>query len=83
MNANHPPILLIDDNVTWLESLADYLRSRGLAVLATCDPIEGLELLADRAASVVVCDFNMPAMDGLQILRATCAAAATRWPSCC
>lgn len=69
MEHNPSPILLIDDNSTWLETLADYLRGQGLPVMTATDPSQGLALLAEHAASVVICDFNMPSMDGLQVLR--------------
>lgn len=69
MEHNPSPILLIDDNSTWLETLAEYLREQGLPVVTATDPCQGLALLAEQSASVVVCDFNMPSMDGLEVLR--------------
>ncbi len=62
-------IILIDDNTIWLESLADYLRAKGLVVFTASDPRRGLELLEGHAIDVVISDFNLPYMDGLQVLR--------------
>ncbi|HEV8060009.1 MAG TPA: response regulator [Gemmataceae bacterium] len=64
-----PQIILIDDNIAWLDSLADYLRAKGLMVFTASDPRRGLELLEGHAVTVVICDFNLPFMDGLQVLR--------------
>jgi len=64
-----PHIVLIDDNIAWLESLADFLRSKGLVVFTASDPRRGLELLEGNAVNVVISDFNLPYMDGLQVLR--------------
>jgi two-component system, chemotaxis family, chemotaxis protein CheY len=64
-----PQIILIDDNRAWLESLAEYLRGRGLVVFTASDPRKGLELLEGHAVDIVISDFNLPYMDGLQVLR--------------
>ena len=69
MNAS-PPILLIDDDRTWLETLADCLRHEGLPVRTADRPQLGLALLerSDPVRAVVI-DFRMPEMDGLELLR--------------
>ncbi|CAN5493401.1 hypothetical protein BH10PLA2_BH10PLA2_04180 [soil metagenome] len=64
-----PRIILIDDNTAWLESLAEYLREHGVVVFTASDPIRGLELLDRYSVNVVISDFNLPHMDGLQVLR--------------
>jgi DNA-binding response OmpR family regulator len=65
----HTPILLIDDNRSWLEALADFLRSRGLPIVAVDDPEVGLSLLESREWPLAVVDLHMPGMDGLELLR--------------
>jgi CheY-like chemotaxis protein len=64
-----PHIILIDDNRAWLDALAEYFRAHGLVVFTASDPRQGLELLKDHAVNVVISDFNLPFMDGLQVLR--------------
>ncbi len=64
-----PPILLVDDNRAWLDALSEYLRGKGLVVLAAHNPAEGLALLAEHKVSLVVCDYRMPGMDGLAFVR--------------
>ena len=64
-----PRIILIDDNQAWLEALAEYLRRHGVVVFTANDPRRGLELLRANTINVVISDFNLPHMDGLQVLR--------------
>jgi CheY-like chemotaxis protein len=64
-----PQIILIDDNRAWLDALAEYFRAHGLVVFTASDPRQGLELLKDHDINVVISDFNLPFMDGLQVLR--------------
>jgi DNA-binding response OmpR family regulator len=61
-------IVLIDDDRAWLEALSEYLRSQGFDVLATVSPLEGLQLAHAQQAALVVCDYNMPQIDGLQLV---------------
>src|SRR6202042_3301139 len=60
-------IILIDDNNAWLESLAEYFREHGLIVFTASDPRQGLKLLEGHAVNIVISDFNLPFMDGLQV----------------
>lgn len=69
MNANRE-ILLIDDNPTWRDTLADFLRSRGFAVQTAGQGDTGLELLVQCKPQLAVIDFQMPGLNGLELLRA-------------
>jgi DNA-binding response OmpR family regulator len=63
-----PQILLIDNDRAWLETLADYLGAKGFRVRTADRPARGLAILDDDV-QVVVLDFEMPEMDGLELLR--------------
>jgi DNA-binding NarL/FixJ family response regulator len=67
MNADR--IVLIDDDRSWLEALAEYLQRKGFFVVAATDPDEVLVLLRKNSISVVICDYDMPGMTGLELVR--------------
>jgi DNA-binding NarL/FixJ family response regulator len=67
MNAAH--IVLIDNDRSWLDALSEYLQRKGFRVVAAADPAEGLALLRNNNISVVVCDYEMPGMTGLELVR--------------
>ena len=64
-----PQILLIDDDRVWLETLTEFLRRKGFAVQAINDPVQGLARLENNGVVLAVIDFQMPAMNGLELLR--------------
>jgi len=61
-------ILVIDDDPGIRRSLSLILRTEGYAVLAAANGREGLELAAREAAALIICDVNMPDMDGYEVL---------------
>jgi DNA-binding response OmpR family regulator len=68
MNATRR-IALIDDDCTWLETLAEYLREKGYDVEAALGGTRGLRLLERGGIKLAVVDFHMPDLDGLELLR--------------
>jgi len=67
-------ILAIDDDPSMLNLVAHILRRAGYAVELAADGAEGLRKIAAQAPDLVLCDVQMPVMDGfatLQSLRAT------------
>lgn len=67
--SNAKKILLVDDDVSFCELLADYLRVEGFSVQCTHDGETGLRVLRDAEIDVVVLDVMMPGMSGLEVLR--------------
>jgi len=61
-------LLYIEDNHEQLEVLAASLRERGFEVDTATSGEDGLELLDGELHELVVCDLNMPGMDGLAVL---------------
>ena len=61
-------ILLVDDEVNILKSLSRLLRRRGFEVRTTTSPLEALELLRAAPSDVVIADFKMPEMTGMELL---------------
>jgi len=62
-------ILLIDDDRAWRETVSEYLRDQGFAVATAEGPRPGQALLEQADPLVAVIDYQMPEMDGLQLLR--------------
>jgi len=63
-----PTIVLIDDDEHVLAAAARLLRTSQLTVLPTTDIDQALEWLHTRDVAVLVTDFNMPRMDGLELI---------------
>ena len=61
-------ILYIEDDPAQRSTLAAGLRERGFGVVEAASGDEGLGLLSEEI-DVVLCDLNMPGMDGLEVLR--------------
>lgn len=62
-------VALIDDDRTWLETLADYLSDRGYGVETALGGRRGLRLLERGDIGLAVVDFHMPDLDGVELLR--------------
>ena len=62
-------ILLVDDDPLILRSLSVVIGREGYEVTTAEGGTRGLELARDASFDVVVTDFNMPEIDGMQLLR--------------
>lgn len=59
-------ILVVDDSSTVRNEVGDFLQKNGFTVAMAVDGRDGLvKLKADPSIKLVVCDVNMPNMDGL------------------
>ena len=65
-----PRLMLVDDELAYLETLIKRLTRRGYAVRSAGGGQEALDELArDPDVDVVVLDVRMPGMDGIETLR--------------
>jgi DNA-binding response OmpR family regulator len=64
-----PPILVADDDAVGLELVSRLLRKEGHDVICSNDGQRAWEMIQAVAPSIVVLDWNMPSVDGLEILR--------------
>ncbi len=62
-------VILIDDEVRFLDSMKRVLERRNLDVDTAESGEQGLTLLKEKLVDVVVLDIKMPGMDGLEVLR--------------
>src|SRR5262249_12383608 len=61
-------VLIIDDEELIRDSLAEYLTQEGFPTTTCASGEEALELAARRPFAIVLCDVQLPGMDGLQTL---------------
>ena len=64
-----PRILLLDDDLTLLGSIARFLRDEGFAVRVSDQPAKVLTLFEQWRPQLVVTDLKMPDVSGLEVLR--------------
>lgn len=62
-------VLLVDDEVSFLEALAERLRIRGLEVVCATSGREALNAVEEQIFDAVVLDLSMPGLDGIETLR--------------
>lgn len=63
-------VLLVDDEVEFVEPLAERMRARGMNVSTTTSPTDALSRAEKENYDAIVLDLMMPEMDGLQTLEA-------------
>lgn len=61
-------ILLIDDDQYIRNSLVFYFKKKALVFTALESAEEALELLQHEQYDIVICDYKLPSMDGLEFL---------------
>jgi two-component system chemotaxis response regulator CheY len=62
-------VLVVDDSVTVRQQVSKALTEGGFEVLEAADGQEGAEAIdRDAGISVVICDVNMPRMNGLEMV---------------
>ncbi|MEO6740445.1 MAG: response regulator [Chthoniobacteraceae bacterium] len=60
-------ILVVDDGAVTRYVLSAYLKADGHSVVCASDPVEALELFPAHEFDVLLLDFAMPGMNGLQL----------------
>jgi DNA-binding NtrC family response regulator len=65
-----PRVLLVDDEVDFIEALSARMEARGLVVETASNGEEAVQKVRDRRFDAIVLDLAMPGMDGIETLRA-------------
>lgn len=66
---SNPRVLVIDDDVSMLELARFHLLDRGYEVAVAQTGAEGLEQAAGGGYQVVLSDFSLPDMDGIELVK--------------
>ncbi|MBI4840249.1 MAG: response regulator [candidate division NC10 bacterium] len=67
MNLAEKTVLVVDDDLTMREGLADLLRHQGYRVLTAADGEEGFQAVQAQRPDLVVLDVVMPKLDGFRV----------------
>ncbi len=62
-------ILVVDDDASLLELCKNFLEEQGFNVLTALDGKDALDILRKYSVDVVLCDINMPNLDGVALLK--------------
>lgn len=62
-------IMVIDDSVSLREVVGISLRDAGYEVIEACDGKDALTKLNGRKVQLMICDVNMPVMDGISFVK--------------
>ncbi|WP_107669047.1 response regulator transcription factor [Cyanothece sp. BG0011] len=62
-------VLVIEDTVSEMELISNYLRDSGYTVIATTDAKDALGKINQHKPNVIITDLVMPGMNGLELCR--------------
>jgi two-component system chemotaxis response regulator CheY len=72
-------IMIIDDSISLRQVVSIALSNAGYEVIEACDGQDALSKLTGQKVHLMVCDVNMPHMDGITFLKALRELAAYRF----
>lgn len=67
---NTKKVAIIEDNEPIRVATKKFLEIEGFEILTACNGKEGLELLSNSTADLILLDLTMPVMDGREFLEA-------------
>lgn len=62
-------ILIIEDETLILESIKEFLSAEGYQCITALNGIEGVKKAKEQNPDLILCDVNMPGLDGHQVLQ--------------
>jgi len=65
-----PLVVVVDDDSELLMAIIRVLRNQGYALMQTSDPTEALDWVGTKDVAVLVSDFEMPKMTGVELTAA-------------
>ena len=65
----YPAVLIVDDEVSIIESLEGILSDDGFEVMHAFNGYEALKKIENQSPDIVLLDIWMPGMDGIETLK--------------
>lgn len=62
-------VLIIDDSASFRQIISDTLRNAGYDVIEGTDGVDALAKLAGKKINLIICDVNMPNMNGIRFVK--------------
>lgn len=62
-------ILIIEDEIILRQTLSEILEASGYIVFHAGDGEEGIAVFNKKSPDLVICDINMPTIDGFEVLK--------------
>jgi len=62
-------VLLIDDEIDFLEAMSERMTARGMAVSTASSADEAIKIIETASFDAIILDFQMPGMDGMEALK--------------
>jgi two-component system, NtrC family, response regulator PilR len=69
MKRDNASILVVDDDVSLLQSLKEILEAENYAVTTAADGEQGLHLIKEHTFDLVLSDLALPGLDGMELLK--------------
>ena len=67
-DASDRKVLIVDDKEPFRRLLSDFFSFNGYEVIMASNGKEALDILKDKACSLLITDLNMPVMDGIKLV---------------
>jgi two-component system sensor histidine kinase/response regulator len=61
-------ILIIDDDISLLSNIEIYLEGNNYQPFITSNGYQGIQIAKEKQVDLIICDINMPVIDGLEVL---------------
>lgn len=62
-------VLLVDDEIDFIQMMKFWLISKGYSVMSATDGESAIKIIKDDPPDIIFLDLNMPIMDGLETLK--------------
>lgn len=70
MHSKKITLAVVDDNENFLNAIVSFVESRGISVFGFLNPVDFMKAIDDISPTIVLTDYCMPDMNGLQLLSA-------------